>query len=147
MIRFLLSVGVSLITSVIAFLITNAVVGGFHVTLSGFIFAVLIFTASQAILGPFVFNMARKYADAVLGGVGLISTFLSLLLTTLIGDSLRIVGASAWIASVVLVWLLNALGTWILGFFLITRFLARREERAKHAAVDAAVDRRLGDAK
>ena len=43
---------------------------GVTVHSSGFVVAVLIFAVAQAILAPFVFNVARKYASAILGGGG-----------------------------------------------------------------------------
>ena len=145
MVRFLLNVAVSLVSSAIAFLVTSSLIDGFDLSLSGFFIAVAIFTAGQAVLGPFVFNMARKYASAVLGGIGLVSTLLSLIITSIVGSSLSITGVSAWISSTVLIWLITALGTWCLGFIVITKWWdARRAAEAQDAAVDAALDRRAG---
>ncbi len=143
MVRFLLSVLTSLISAAVAFLVTAVLVDGFDLSVRGFIIAVLIFTALQAVLTPFVFNVARKYASAVLGGVGLISTLLSLWITTLISGALSISGIGSWIASMVLVWLISALLGWLLGYLVLQRwFDAKQAAAAKDSAADAALARR-----
>lgn len=143
MIRFLLSVAVNLIAAAIAFLICAAVVGDFNLSVRGFWIAVAIFTAVQAILSPFVFNLARKYASAVLGGIGLISTLLALWITTLISGALSISGAAAWLASTVIVWFASALAAWLLGYLILRRWWdGKNEAKAENAAADAALARR-----
>jgi hypothetical protein len=77
-----------------------------------------------------VFNVARKYASAVLGGIGLVSTVLALFVATLFPDGLRIQGLTAWIVTPLVVWLITALGTWILGALIIQRWWERRQQRA-----------------
>ncbi len=143
MIRFLLSVAVNLVAAAVAFLVCGALVEGFDISVSGFIIAVVIFTALQTILAPFVFNVARKYASAILGGVGLISTLLALWITTLISGALTISGFSAWIAAMVVVWLVSALVTWLLGWVVLSRWWdTRQAASAENAAADAALARR-----
>lgn len=143
MIRFLLSVAVNLVSAAIAFLVAWAVVGGFHLHGRGFVIAVLIFTALQTLFTPFVFNVARKYASAVLGGVGLISTLIALWLTTLVSGALTINGFSGWLASTVVIWFVSALATWGLGFLVLRRWWDGRETAAaENAAADAALARR-----
>jgi len=137
MIRFLLSVAISIVSAAVALLVASALIPGVDVSASGFVIAVLVFTAAQAILAPFVFNLARTYASAVLGGIGLVSTFLGLFVATLFPDELTISGVTAWVLSALVVWLITALGTWILGALIIKRWWERRELRKdaapKHA--------------
>ena len=60
--------------------------------------AVLVFAALQAVLSPFVFNMARKYASAVLGGIGIVSTLLALWIASMLtAGGFRIDGVWAWV--------------------------------------------------
>ena len=129
MIRFLLSVAISVVSAAIALLVASSLIPGVRVSASGFIIAVVVFTAAQAILGPFVFNLARQYASAVLGGIGLVSTFLALFVATLFPDGLQISGLTAWILAALVVWLVTALGTWILGALIIKRWWERRQQR------------------
>ena len=72
-----------------------------------------------------MFNLARQYASAVLGGIGLVSTFLGLFVATLFPNGLEISGITAWVLSALVVWLITALGTWILGALIIKRWWER----------------------
>lgn len=127
MIRFLLSVAISVVSAAIALLVAAAVVDGVQMQPAGFVIAVLVFTAAQALLAPFVFNLARKYASAVLGGIGLVSTFLALFVATLFPNGLQIQGVTAWVVTPLVVWLITALGTWILGILIIKRWWEKRQ--------------------
>jgi len=129
MIRFLLSVAISVVSAAIALLVASSLIPGVQVSASGFVIAVAVFTAAQAILGPFVFNLARQYASAVLGGIGLVSTFLALFVATLFPNGLQISGLTAWVLAALVVWLITALGTWILGALIIKRWWERRQQR------------------
>jgi uncharacterized membrane protein YvlD (DUF360 family) len=132
MIRFLLNIAIQLVMAVVAFLVAGWLVTGVNVQPMGFIVAVLVFTAAQTILGPFVFNVGRKYASAILGGIGLVSTLLALWIATLFSDGIQIEGVTAWVITSLVVWLITALGTWILGYLILQRWWDRRKE-AKHA--------------
>ncbi len=127
MIRFLFSVAISIVSAAIALLVAAAVVDGVQMQPVGFVIAVLVFTAAQALLAPFVFNLARKYASAVLGGIGLVSTFLALFVATLFPNGLQIQGITAWVVTPLVVWIITALGTWILGILVIKRWWEKRQ--------------------
>ncbi|MDF9876023.1 phage holin family protein [Cellulosimicrobium cellulans] len=131
MIRFLLSFAINVVLAAVGLLVASSLFDGVTVHASGFVVAVLIFAVAQAILAPFVFNVARKYASAILGGIGLVSTFLALWVATLIGDGLEISGASTWIGVTVVVWLIGALGGWLLGWLVLTRWWDRRQEQKR----------------
>lgn len=127
MIRFLLSLGISIVSAAVALLVASAVVDGVRVQAAGFVVAVLVFAIAQALLSPFVFNMARKYASAVLGGIGIVSTMLALFVATLFPGGLQIQGVTAWVVTPLVVWLITALGTWILGVLIIKRWWMNRD--------------------
>lgn len=127
MIRFLLSLAVSLVSAAVALLVAAAVVDGVTVRAAGFVVAVVVFAAAQALLSPFVFNLARRYASAVLGGIGLVSTLLALFVATLFPNGLQIRGLTAWVVAPLVVWLITALGTWLLGLLVIQRWWQRRQ--------------------
>jgi hypothetical protein len=129
MIRMLLQAVINVVMAAIALLLAGALVDGVAMQPSGFIVAVLVFVVAQAILGPFVFNMARQYASAILGGVGLVSTLLALWIATLIPNGLVISGVTAWVLTTLLVWIVTALGTWILGYLVLKRWWDRRVEK------------------
>lgn len=134
MIRFLLSLAISLVSAAIALLVAAAVVDGVDLQPTGFVVAVVVFAAAQGLLAPFVFNVARKYASAVLGGIGIVSTFLALFVATLFPNGLQIQGLTAWIITPLIVWLITALGTWILGVLIIKRWWEKRQARTAAGA-------------
>ncbi|NVN48944.1 phage holin family protein [Mycolicibacterium hippocampi] len=114
MIRFLLRVAVFLGSSAIGLLVADWLVPGVSVSVWGFVTAVVIFTVAQAILSPFFLKMASRYASAFLGGIGLVSTFVALVLASLLSNGLSIRGIGSWVAATVLVWLVTAIATVVL---------------------------------
>ncbi|MCR6711469.1 MAG: phage holin family protein [Demequina sp.] len=124
MVRFLIRLVINLAVAMLALWLTSLILDDFNVTFEGLIIAAAIFAVLQAILAPFIFNMARKYASFLLGGIGLVSTFLALWITTLVTDGLSISGITAWIVGTLIVWLISALGGWALGLI----FLKKRAE-------------------
>ncbi|WP_353814519.1 phage holin family protein [Agromyces sp. SYSU T00266] len=117
MIRFLINIAISLVTAAVGLLVTSWILPDFHLDAAGFIVAVLVFTVAQAILAPFIFNMARQYASAILGGIGLVSTFVALLIASLFPDGIRVDGIVTWILATLIMWIITALGTWLLGLW------------------------------
>jgi uncharacterized membrane protein YvlD (DUF360 family) len=126
-IRFLLSVAISILSAALALLVISWVVDGVTMYATGFVIAVIVFTVAQALLGPFIFNLARQYASAVLGGIGLVSTFVALFVATLFPNGLQINGITAWIFATLIAWVITALGTWILGVLIIKRWWDKRQ--------------------
>ncbi|MGI8393919.1 phage holin family protein [Leucobacter sp. Z1108] len=127
MIRFLLGVATNLVLAAFALLIADWLLADVTLQLGGFLVAVAIFTLAQSILGPFVFNMARKYASALLGGVGLVSTFLALWVATLFSGGIQISG-TGWVLAPLIVWIITALGGWIILGIFVERYLKKREK-------------------
>ena len=133
MIRFLWHVAVQLVLAAVALLVAGWLIEGTQLHVGGFFVAVGVFALAQSLLGPFVFNMARQYASAVLGGIGIVTTFLALWIATLFPGGLQISGVSAWIATPVIVWVITALGTWILMGLIIEKKLAAKAEMKRVA--------------
>jgi len=127
MIRFLIHTAISFVLSGVAFILATVLIDGVDLEFSGFVIAVVVFTVVQALMGPFVFNVARQYASAILGGIGLVSTLIALAVAMLFPGGLRISGVSTWISTTVLVWVVTALGTWILGYFILERWWDHRK--------------------
>ena len=128
MIRFLLSTASNLVMAAVALLLAGWWLGEWvTLNLGGFIVAVAVFTAAQAILAPFVFNMARKYASALLGGIGLVSTFLALWVATLFPGGVQVHGLG-WVLAPLLIWIVTTIGGWIVVGVILERYLAKREK-------------------
>lgn len=127
MIIFLIRVLIFLGSSALGLWVASLLLDGFHVTPSGFLAAVVVFTVAQSVLSPFIAMMANRYASAFLGGIGLVSTFVALLIASTFTGGLTIDGGAAtWIAAVVVVWLVTALATWLLPFLLLRKRLEER---------------------
>lgn len=114
MIRFLIRLAISVVSSAMGLLVTSWILEGFTIQVSGFVVAVLVFTAVESVITPFVATMARKYASAFLGGVGLLATVLALFIAQLFSGGLHLSGMSTWVLGTLLVWLISALGTFLL---------------------------------
>ncbi|WP_296666314.1 phage holin family protein [Demequina sp.] len=127
MVRFLINALIFLGSAALGLWVTSLIVDGFEINFTGLLIATVIFAVLQSLLSPFIFKMTTKYASAFTGGVGLVSTFVSLLITSIITSDLTIDGATAWIASVVLVWLITALATWLLPLIFLRNQIEKRK--------------------
>lgn len=130
MIRFLLTLLANVVTAAIALFVASLLLTEWvSIEFGGFLVAVLVFALAQAILSPFVFNIARQYASALLGGIGLVSTLLALWVATLFPGGLQISGLG-WILAPLVVWIITAIGGWILVGVVLKRYLEKRGARA-----------------
>lgn len=129
MIRLLLRIAVFLGSAALGLLAAAFVVPGMSVSLWGFVTVVVIFAVAQAILAPLFTRMASRYASALLGGIGLVSTLAALLLASVLTDSLVIRGVGSWIAATVVVWLVTALATMVLPKLVLKQDTTTRKAR------------------
>lgn len=114
MVRLLIRVAIFLATAALGLFVASLLLPDFKLSTSGFIMAVVVFAISQTILTPFMFKMAKRYAAALVGGVGLISTYIALLIATVVADGLQISGFRTWILATLVVWIVTAFGAWLL---------------------------------
>jgi uncharacterized membrane protein YvlD (DUF360 family) len=121
MVRLLIRMVVFVVSAALGLLITSLLIDGFDIEASGFITSVLVFGVLQSLLSPLLAKIARRHARALLGGVGLISTFIALVVAHFFTDGLQITGVAAWVAATVVVWLVTALATWLLPFLFATK--------------------------
>jgi len=119
MMRLLLRVAVFLGSAAIGLVAAAFVVKNVHVSVWGFISAVVIFAVAQALLTPLVEKLAKRYASAFVGGIGLVSTLLALVLASVLTHGLSISGLVSWVAATVVVWLVTALATVVLGKLIV----------------------------
>jgi len=127
MIRFLIRTGIFLASAALGIWVASLILDDFKVELSGFIVAVIIFALLQSILAPWIVSITRDHASALTGAAGLLSTFIALLVATLVGDGLSISGVSTWVLGTVIVWLVTMLGALLLPLVLVKK--AVRESR------------------
>lgn len=98
-------------SSAIGLLVANLVVPGFRVTVGGFFAATILFSLIQAVISPMVTKLVANHASAFVGGVGLISVFLSLLVANFFAGGLSIRGVTAWVLGTLIVWVATAAAT------------------------------------
>lgn len=127
MIRFLIRAVIFLGSAALGIWITSLIVNDFTLdSAKGFVIAVVVFAVLQSILAPWLVTVTRRHATALTGAVGLISTFLALLVATLVNDGITIGTVTAWFLGTILVWLITMLGTLLLPVLLVKN---RVEER------------------
>jgi hypothetical protein len=94
----------------------------------GFVICILIFAILQSVLSPWVGKIANRYAPVLMGGIGIFSTLISLIIVVLLPiGGLRITDLTGWLLGSVIVWLITALGSVLLPLI----FLRKRVEAAK----------------
>lgn len=128
MIRFLIRAAIFIATAALGLLAAALILPDFQLSASGFVTAVIVFAIAQSLLAPLISRLTKRYADALTGGVGLISTFVALLVASLFPDGLQISGISTWIIGTLIVWLVTALGAWILPLVFLKK---SREQESK----------------
>ena len=114
MIRLIVNVVIYFASAALGLLVASWVVPGFDLNLPGFLFGTIVFAIAQSILAPFAMKLAHRYARGLLGGIGLVSTFLALLVAVFVPGGITISGVSAWVIGTLVVWLITALGGWLL---------------------------------
>lgn len=132
-IRLLIRLAIYLVSSVVGLLVADAILDDMTVEASGLVVVVVIFSIAQAILGPFIARTVARNANAFLGGVGLVTTFVALLIASTIGDALSISGVATWIAATVLVWLVTALATLLIPLLLVKMGVEAARDRKQGA--------------
>jgi hypothetical protein len=129
MIRLLIRAAIYLGSAALAVWVTSLILAdNMSVPLSALLWIAVIFAVIQAIISPLIFKITAKNANALIGGVGLLSTFVSLLITTLVVESFTITGVGTWIAATVLIWLITALAAWVLPMFLLKEAVDKRRD-------------------
>jgi uncharacterized membrane protein YvlD (DUF360 family) len=125
-IRLLISAGIRLLANTIGLLVATAVLDGMTIDAASFIVAVLIFTVVEVVFEPMLRQMAMRSAQALMGSVSLIITFVGLLVTELVSDGLQITGLSTWVLATIIVWLAALIAGLILPLILVKRVASDR---------------------
>ena len=118
MLTFLIRALIFLVSAALGLIAADLILSGFSLDWDdwwGIVLAVVIFAVLQSILAPWLFKITRRLANALSGGIGLLSTFVALLIAVLIpAAGIGIDGPVAWIIGTLIVWLVTALATWLL---------------------------------
>lgn len=118
MLTFVIRALIFLVSAFLGLVVADLLLPGFYLHWNdwwGIVLAVVIFAVLQSVLAPWLFKVARRHADAFVGGIGLVSTFVALLIAVLIpAAGIGIDGPVAWIIGTLVVWLVTAVATWLL---------------------------------
>ena len=120
MIRFLVRAAIFFASAAVGLFVANAVLEDMTIdSVTSFLWVVVIFTVLQSLFAPFLAKVTARNASALLGAVGLISTFLALLIAATVSDGLTINGASTWLYASLIVWLVTMLATLLIPLILV----------------------------
>jgi putative membrane protein len=125
-IRLLVRLLIAFASNAVGLVVAAVVLDGMSLDVTGFVVAVAVFTVVFALLQPFLLSVLRRSPAPVLGGVALIATLVSLIVTTLLTDGLSIRGVGTWVAATVIVWLGSVLAAFILPYLGLKKYLDER---------------------
>lgn len=128
MFRLLAILTLQVISTAVGLLLASKILDGFDISLSGYVVSVLFFVAVSFILEPLILKLAIQYIPALRGGIALVTTLVSLILTTIFTDGLQISGLSTWILASLVVWLCILLASVILPLFLFKKTLSKAKQ-------------------
>lgn len=93
----------------------------------GFVICIVIFAVLQSVLAPWVSKLADRYAPVLLGGIGIFSTLIALVVVVLLPiGGLRITDLAGWLLGSVIVWLITALGSILLPMIFLKKKVQQR---------------------
>ena len=131
MIRFLINMVVYFASAFLGLFVADLVLpdlsvnGGLSYLLVAGIFAII-----QAVLSPLVSNITEKSAPAFMGGIGLVTTFVALFLTSIISSGLSIKGLSTWLLATLIIWLVTATAAFLLPVLVVRRVVKENRSNA-----------------
>jgi putative membrane protein len=126
-VRLIVRTLVGLAANAVGLIVAAALLDGMDIDVTSFIVAVVIFTIVFALMQPFLVSQLRRGGPSLLGGVALIATLVSLIVTDLVSDGFTISGVGTWIAATVIVWLVSVLAAFILPFLGLKKYLDARQ--------------------
>ena len=132
MIRLLVRAAIFIGSAAIGLLVADAVLDDMSVSWTSLVVVAAIFAAIQSVIAPFLVKVTARNMPALVGGVGLFSVLIALMVTSWISDGLQISGAGTWLLAGLIVWLVTMIATLLLPIILVK------------LGVEAARDRRSG---
>ena len=122
-----------LVSAGLGLLAADLVLDGFQIQWDqwwGFVVCIVVFAVLQSVLSPWVSRLADRYAPVLMGGIGIFSTLIALMVVVLLPiGGLRIVDLTGWLLGAVIVWLVTALGSVLLPLIFLRRRMEGRTGR------------------
>ena len=128
MLRLLARLTLTLLANALGLLVAAALLDNFSMSAPSFIVAVLIFTAVMVVLGPLVVKLTLKYANFLMGGIALVTTFVSLGITNLLTDGISISGFNTWVLATLVVWIFSIVGNLLLPLVIFKKTLQKAKQ-------------------
>lgn len=128
MVRLIALTVIELLANAVGLLVAKWLLPGFSIDVMSFILVVAIFTAVRFILAPLIFKLAFSHVRAITGGIGLVTTFVGLLVTTWLSDGLVITGFATWVLATLIVWLFGVIAVIVLPLFVFKKVLAAKRD-------------------
>lgn len=122
-----------LVSAGIGLIVADLVLEGFRIQWEkwwGFVLCIVIFAILQSVLSPWIAKLADRYAPVLMGGIGIFSTLIALIVVVLLPiGGLRITDAAGWILGALIVWIVTALGSVLLPLIFLKREVKERRGR------------------
>ena len=129
MIRFLIRLVIWFAAAFIGIVAADIFLSGFSVSgWTSYVIVAAIFAIIQSLIAPMMNQYTERNAKMFLGGVGIFSTLIALIITNLISGALTISGLGTWILAALIVWIFGALAAWILPFLLVKKVVNERRD-------------------
>jgi hypothetical protein len=120
-IRFLINVVIFFVSALVGIIVADLLLDDMTVDNGSYILVAVIFALVQAILSPLLIKIVHQNARAFLGGVGILSTLVALIVADVVEDGMTITGITTWILAALIVWLAGAIAAFVLPFFLLKK--------------------------
>lgn len=124
MLRILASAVVAIIANAVGLVVAAVVLEDMSLGTVGLVIAALIFTGTAVLIEPLLRQIALKKAPALLGSSSLVAVLVSLVVTSIVSDSLSIRGTVTWVLATVIVWAVALAGRFLLPMVMFKKVLA-----------------------
>ncbi len=124
MMRLLAVAVIAVVSNAIGLIVAATVLDDMTLGVNGLIIAVLIFTGISVLIEPLLRQVAVKSAPALLGSSAIVTVLASLVITTIVSDSLTIRGTLTWVLATVIVWIVALAGRLLLPLVIFKKALA-----------------------
>jgi putative membrane protein len=128
MIRLVATAVVALLADAVALIVTAQLLDDMSLDAAGLATAVVLFALASLLVEPLMRQVALRNAPALLGSTALVATLVSLVVTVLVGDGLRISGAVTWVLATIMVWLVALVARLLLPLVIFKKALAARQQ-------------------
>jgi hypothetical protein len=128
-VRTAVRIGILLVANAIGLIVASIVLHGVAINVTGFLLALVIFTVSAGVLTPAIRSQLERRNSAALGGVALIATLVSLIITVIVSDGLEIHGVGGWLGGTVIIWGVALLAAFVLPYLGLKKYLETRDEK------------------